>query len=61
MIGMTVNGPTAGAWRSPASLAELRSATPNAPASRERLRIGTVATTLLLVVAVITMATARYY
>jgi uncharacterized membrane protein len=61
MIGMTVNGPTARRI----ALAGMPGGTALTDAERDslarRLQIGTVATTLLLFVAVITMATARYY
>jgi len=61
MVGMIVNGPTArrmalasqpgGATLSDAERAVLA----------RRLRMGTITTTLLLVISVVTMATARYY
>jgi uncharacterized membrane protein len=61
MIGMIVNGPTARRI----ALSGQSGATPLSDAERaslmRRLQIGTIVTTLLLVVAVVTMATARYY
>jgi len=61
MIGMTVNGPTARRI----ALSGQPGGTPLSDAERaslaRRLQLGTVATTLLLVIAVVTMATARYY
>ena len=61
MIAMTVNGPTARKM----ALAGLPGGTPLSDAERaslaRRLSIGSTVTTLLLVIAVITMATARYY
>jgi len=61
MIGMTVNGPTARRM----ALANAPGATPLSDAERaalaRRLRIGTLSTTTLLVISVVTMATARYY
>jgi len=61
MIGMTVNGPTARRM----ALASAPGATPLSDAERaalaRRLRIGTMSTTTLLVISVVTMATARYY
>jgi uncharacterized membrane protein len=61
MIGMTVNGPTAKRM----ALSGQPGGTPLSDAEREslarRLQLGTITTTLLLVVAVVTMATARYY
>jgi len=61
MIGMTVNGPTARRM----ALASAPGATPLSDAERaalaRRLRIGTLSTTTLLVISVVTMATARYY
>jgi uncharacterized membrane protein len=60
-IGMIVNGPTARRI----ALASQPGAVPLSDAERaslaRRLQIGTVTTTLLLVIAVVTMATARYY
>jgi uncharacterized membrane protein len=61
MIGMIVNGPTARRI----ALAGMPGRTPLSDAERaalaRRLQIGTVSTTLLLIIAVVTMATARYY
>jgi len=61
MVGMTVNGPTAKRL----ALAGQPGGNPLSDSERaalaRRLRIGTLATTALLVIAVITMATARYY
>ena len=61
MIGMIVNGPTARRM----SLASAPGATPLSDAERaalaRRLRIGTLSTTTLLLISVVTMATARYY
>ena len=61
MIGMTVNGPTAKRM----AMANLPGGTPLSDAERaalaRRLQIGSTVTTLLLVIAVVTMATARYY
>jgi len=61
MIGMIVNGPTARRL----ALASQPGGNPLSDAERaalaRRLRIGTLATTAMLVIAVITMATARYY
>ena len=61
MIGMTVNGPTARRM----ALAGQPGGAPLSDAERaslaRRLRMGTVVTTLLLLIAVVTMATARYY
>ena len=60
-VGMIVNGPTARRL----ALAGQPGAPPLSDAEREglarRLRIGTITTTLMLVIAVIMMATARYY
>jgi hypothetical protein len=60
-IGMIVNGPTARRL----ALAGQPGASPLSDAERanlaRRLRIGTVTTTLLLVISVVAMATARYY
>jgi uncharacterized membrane protein len=61
MVGMIVNGPTARRM----ALAGTPGGTPLSDAERaslaRRLQVGTIVTTLLLVVAVVTMATARYY
>jgi uncharacterized membrane protein len=61
MIGMIVNGPTARRI----TLAGMPGAAPLSDAERaslaRRLRIGSITTTLLLVISVVTMATARYY
>ena len=61
MIGMIVNGPTARRM----ALASMPGGTPLSDAESaslaRRLRIGTISTTLLLVISVVTMATARYY
>jgi len=60
-IGMIVNGPTAKRM----AFAGRPGAPPLSEAERaglaRRLRIGTISTTLLLVIAVVAMATARYY
>ena len=61
MIGMMVNGPTArriaqAGQPGAAPLSDVERAS-----LARRLRFGTFTTTLLLVIAVITMATARYY
>lgn len=61
MIGMIVNGPAARRM----ALASTPGGTPLSDAEgarlAQRLRIGTISTTLLLVISVVTMATARYY
>jgi uncharacterized membrane protein len=61
MIGMIVNGPTA----KRIALANAPGSAPLSDAERaglaRRLRIGTVTTTVLLVIAVVMMGTARYY
>jgi uncharacterized membrane protein len=61
MIGMTVNGPTAKRL----ALGGQPGGNPLSDSERaalaRRLRIGTLTTTTLLVIAVVTMATARYY